>query len=238
MLFRSHLKAVTNVSREQDVKSAQGQLDSAKGKYQGAEAQLSYAQIRSPITGVVADRAVYPGEMASTGSPLLIVMDISSIVARANVPVAQAAQLKIGNEATITQTDTNIELPGKIVVISPAVDPSTTTVQVWVEAKNPGEKLRAGVTVRISAVAQTIDGAIVIPQAALLPSAEGNTVVMVVGQDMVAHERKVGIGVKQDDKVQILSGLKPGEQIIVVGGLGLEDGKKVRVETGKPAGEG
>jgi HlyD family secretion protein len=235
---QQHLKAVTNVSREQDVKSAQGQLDSAKGKYQGAEAQLSYAQIRSPITGVVADRAVYPGEMASTGSPLLIVMDISSIVARANVPVAQAAQLKIGNEATITQTDTNIELPGKITVISPAVDPSTTTVQVWVEAKNPGEKLRAGVTVRISAVAQTIDGAIVIPQVALLPSAEGNTVVMVVGRDMVAHERKVGIGVKQDDKVQILSGLKPGEQIIVVGGLGLEDGKKVRVETGKPAGEG
>lgn len=232
-IAQEHLKSVQNVNRQQDIKNAQGQLNSAQAKQEGAQAQLSYSEIRSPIDGVVADRSLYPGEMAGTGSPLLVIMDISRVIARANVPVAQAALLKVGNAATITQTDANIEVPGKITVVSPAVDPSTTTVQVWVEAANPGERLRAGVTVKINAVAQTINDTTIIPQAALLPTAEGETVVMVVGPDMVAHERKVETGVKQDDKVQILSGLKPGEQVVSVGGLGLEDGTKVRVDTGK-----
>ena len=230
---QEHLKSVQNVSRHEEVKSAAGQLESAKGKYQGAEAQLSYSQIRSPISGIIADRPLFPGEMAGAGSPLLIVMDISRVIARANVPVAEAAFLKVGNAATISQSDANIEVSGKITVVSPAVDPSTTTVQVWVEASNPGERLRAGVTVKMTAVAQTINDAIVIPQAGILPSQEGDTVVMVVGSDMVAHERKVKVGVRQDDKVQIVSGLEPGEQIVTGGGVGLQDGAKVRTGPAK-----
>ena len=231
-IAQEHLKSVQNVSKQQDVKSAQGQLDSAKAKLEGAQAQLSYSEVRSPIAGVIADRPLYPGEMANTGTPLLTVMDISRVIARANVPVGQAAFLRVGGPATISQTDANIEAPGKITVVSPAVDPSTTTVQVWVEAANPGERLRAGVTVRINAVAETINDTVVIPQAGILPSQEGNNVVMVVGPDMVAHERKVEVGVRQGDKVQILSGLKEGEQIVTSGGVGLQDGTKVR--TGPP----
>jgi HlyD family secretion protein len=230
---RQHVTAVNSVNKEQEIKSAQGQLNSAKGKHQGAEVQLSYAEVRSPIAGVVADRPLYPGEMATPGTPLMVVMDISIVVARANVPVAQAALLKVGGSATISQTDTGIELPGKITVVSPAVDPATTTVQVWVEAKNPGERLRAGVPVKIGAVAQTIKDAILIPQTALLRNAEGETVVMVVTSDMVAHERKVEVGVKQGDKAQVASGLKEGEQVVTVGGVGLDEGKKVRIDTGK-----
>lgn len=231
-IAQEHLKSVQNVSKQQDVKSAQGQLDSAKAKLEGAQAQLSYSEVRSPIAGVIADRPLYPGEMANTGTPLLTVMDISRVIARANVPVGQAAFLRVGGPATISQTDANIEAPGKITVVSPAVDPSTTTVQVWVEAANPGERLRAGVTVRINAVAETINDTVVIPQAGILPSQEGNNVVMVVGPDMVAHERKVEVGVRQGDKAQILSGLKEGEQIVTSGGVGLQDGTKVR--TGPP----
>ena len=231
-IAQEHLKSVQNVNRHQDVRNAQGALDSAKAKYEGATTQYSYSEIRSPIGGVISDRPLYPGEMAATGTPLLTVVDISRVVARSNVPVAQAALLKVGDAATITQTDTKIELPGNVTVVSPAVDPSTTTVQVWVEALNPGERLRAGTTVKINAVAETIKDTIIIPQAALFPTAEGETVVMVVGPDMVAHERKVETGVKQDDKVQVLSGLKVGEKMITEGGLGLEDGTKVRLQTG------
>ena len=227
---QEHLKAVTSVNREQEIKNAQGQLESARSRVRGADAQLSYSEIRSPISGIVADRPLYPGEMASTGAPLLVVVDISTVVARANVPVAQAAALKVGGDATIAQSDTGIELPGKITVVSPAVDPSTTTVQVWVEAKNPGERLRAGVPVKITAVAQTIQDAILVPIAALLQNGEGESVVMVISADMVAHERKVEVGVKQGDKAQITSGLKEDEQVVTVGSVGLDEGKKVRIE--------
>jgi RND family efflux transporter MFP subunit len=212
-------------------------VDSAKAHYQGSVAQLSYSEIRSPISGVIADRGVYPGEMANAGSPLLTIMDTSTVIARANVPQDQAGYLKVGDPASITQTDSGEAVPGKVTVVSPAVDPNSTTVQVWVEAANVTGRLKPGVTVHVSMIAETIKEAVVVPPVALLPSEEGGSQVIVVASDSVAHTRKVEIGVRQQDKVQVTSGLKPGEQVVVVGGLGLENGAKVRVESAaeKPA---
>ena len=123
--------------------------------------QLSYAQIHSPIAGVVADRPVYPGEMAASGTPLVSIVDISQVVARANVPVKEAASIKVGRPARIAGPDGDI--PGKVTVVSPAVDPNTTTVEVWVQAANPGEKLKPGGTVRVAIIAETIQNTIVVP---------------------------------------------------------------------------
>ncbi|MGI8741212.1 MAG: efflux RND transporter periplasmic adaptor subunit [Bryobacteraceae bacterium] len=224
---QKHLESVQNVGRHEEVKGAQGQMESARGKVQGAEAQLSYAEIRSPISGVVTDRPIYAGEMAAAGSPVITVMDVSRVIARANVPTAQAAFLHVGQPATMAQTDAAIEVPGKVTVVSPAVDPNSTTVEVWVEAANPGERLRPGVTVKLSVVAETIQDAVVIPPEAVLPSQEGGNVAMVVGADSTAKERKLEIGVRESDKVQVLKGLQPGEKVVTVGGLGLQDGAKV-----------
>src|SRR5439155_1564815 len=102
---RKHLDSLNAVTKQTTVKSAAGQLTSAKGKYMGAEAQLSYSQIRSPIDGVITDRPLYPGEMASTSAPLLTVMDISSVIAKAHVPQSDALLLRKGDKATI-------EVPG------------------------------------------------------------------------------------------------------------------------------
>ena len=168
--------------------------------------------------------------MASAGSPLLTVMDVSHVVARANIPQEQAAYLKVGDAATVIKPTARQEVPGKVIVVSPAVDPNSTTVQVWVEVENPGERLKPGATVHVSIVAATLKNVVVVPTAAVLPSAEGDTIVMVVGTDSVAHEHKVEVGVREPDKVQIVSGVKPGEQVITVGGVGLEDKAKVRVE--------
>jgi HlyD family secretion protein len=179
---------------------------------------------------VVTDRPLYAGEMASTGAPLMTIMDTSRVIARANVPVSQAAFVKVGNRATITQGDTNIQAEGKVTVVSAAVDPNSTTVEVWVQADNPGERLKPGSTVRISVLAETIPGAIVIPVNALLPSQQGGVSVMVVGADSVAHDRKLDLGVREPEKVQVLKGLQPGEKVIVQGGVGLEDGAKVRIQ--------
>jgi hypothetical protein len=70
----------------------------------------------------------------------------------------------------------------------------------------------------------------VIPPAAILPSDEGPAKVLVCGTDSLAHERLIDIGVREPDKVQVLKGLEQGEQVIVVGGLGLKDKTKVRIE--------
>jgi HlyD family secretion protein len=238
---QQHLEALQSVGKQEQIKSAAAQVDTAKAHYQGSEAQLSYSEIRSPISGVIADRGVYPGEMATAGSPLLTVMDNSRVVARVNVPQGQAGYLKVGDAATVKQPDTTEEMPGKVIVVSPAVDPNSTTVQAWVEIANPRERLKPGVSVHVAIVASTIKDAVVVPASALLPcgagvpacsEAQGVSQAVVVGSDNVAHLRPIQTGVRDGDKVQILSGLKPGERVVTVGGLGLEDGAKVRITRG------
>ncbi|HMD50115.1 MAG TPA: efflux RND transporter periplasmic adaptor subunit [Bryobacteraceae bacterium] len=224
-----HLHALENVSRTEQTKGAEAQTQAAQARYSAAEAQLSYSVIRSPIAGVVADRPLYPGEMAAAGTPLLTIMDVSRVIARANIPVAQAATLRVGDTAKIVQGEAGIELEGKVTVVSPAVDPNSTTVEVWVEANNPREKMKPGATVRVSIVAETIPNAIVIPITALLPSDEGGVQVLVVGSDSAAHEKKVDLGAREPDKVQVVKGLDAGEKVITGGAVGLDDGAKVRI---------
>ncbi len=193
--------------------------------------QLAYAQIKSPISGVVADRMVYPGDTPVSGTPMLSIMDVSQVVARANVPVKDAMFIKVGRPARITGPDGDI--PGTVTVVSPAVDPTTTTVQVWVKADNPGEKLKPGATARVAIIAETIQNTMVVPATALLNGDEGGQKVMVVDKDNVAHEHIVSVGVRQGDRVQIVSGLGEGDRVVTSGGLGLDDKAKVTVQQPK-----
>jgi multidrug efflux pump subunit AcrA (membrane-fusion protein) len=230
-----HLESLKTVSRQQEIQSAQSQVDAAKARYSSAEAQVEYAGIRSPIDGIVADRPANAGEMASSGTALITIVDISSIVARANVPVREIGHLKVGQNATIAAPEG--ELQGKVTVVSPAVDPASTTVEVWVRAANPGEKLKPGVTAKVSILAETVPDAVVVPAAALLSSDEGETEVMTVGADSIAHEQKVETGVREGGQVQITEGLNGGENVVTVGGVGLADKSKVHVEANAPARE-
>ncbi len=224
-----HLEALQKVGRQTQVNNVEGQLEAAKGRFQGAEAQLEYSRITSPIDGVVADRPLYAGEMAGAGAPLMTIMDISRVVARANVPTEQLKYLRVGNAATIAGSD-GASYQGKVTVVSPAVDPNSTTAEVWVTAGNRGEHLRPGETVRVSIVAEMIDNAVVIPSTAIVPAVDGSAAVMVVGSDSTAQERKIRIGVRGPDTAQVLEGVRPGEKVIVAGALGLQDKAKVRVE--------
>lgn len=231
-----HLQSLQTVGRTEQVKGAQAQVDSAKARYQSADAQLSYTEVRSPISGVVSDRPIYPGEIAAAGAALLSIVDISQVVARANVPVEQAAFMKIGQTAAVSTS--NAEVTGKVTVVSPAVNPNTTTVEVWIQAANPGEKLKPGTTVHVAVHTETIQNAVLVPVAALLSSDEGGQRVMVVGKDSKARERQVDIGVRDADQVQILKGVSAGDEVVTVGGLGLEDKATVKVQSAKDPAEG
>ena len=226
---QEHLRALQSVGKEEQVKGAQAQVEAARGHYQSTEAQLGYSEVRAPIGGVVADRPLYAGEMANPGTALMTVMDISRVIARSNVPQSQAGSVQVGDAATLTQTDSSLSVPGRVTVVSPAADPSSTTIQVWVMAENPGERLKPGTGVHVAIVAATIPNAVVVPTAALLPADEGGTMLLVVTADNTVHQRKVDVGVREPDKVQILSGVMSGEQVVVVGGIGLDDKAKVKI---------
>jgi HlyD family secretion protein len=229
---QQHLASLLAVGKQAALRSAAGQLSSAQGKYKGVQAQLSYTEIRSPIDGVVTDRPVWPGETPPSGTPLLTIMDTSFVVARAHIPQEQAALLKPGDPATITAADA-APVSGKVVIVSPALDAGSTTVQVWVEADNKSGALRPGSTVQLKIVARTIEDAIAIPEQALLKSPEGATLVMVVDNQGKAHKREVMTGIDTGDLIQITKGLQPGEIVVTTGAYGLPDGTQVKPASGQ-----
>ena len=234
-IAQQHLNSLLKTSKAQELRSAQGQLAAAKGKYQGAAAQLSYSEIRSPISGVITDRPLYPGEMATAGTPLLTVMDLSHIIAKAHIPQAEAALLKVGDTANVSAPGLEDPIPGKVTVVSPALDPNSTTVEVWVDARNPHRELKPGTSVNISMLAQTIPDALTVPAAAVLTEPDGTTSVMVIGEDSRAHQRDVKTGVRQENQIQIVSGLKAGERVVTAGAYGLPDNTRVQLQAPPPA---
>lgn len=208
--------------------AAKGLLETSHGQYLAAAAQLQYTRLQSPIDGVIADRAVYPGDIAAAGTPLLIVMDTSKVVVRLHIPQPQAVQLKLGDQGTFRVPDLKMDFPAKVTVLSPALDPNSTTIEVWVEADNPQGKLQPGTTVEVSITARTVPNAIVIPSSAVLTDSAGKTSVMLVKSDSRAYSQEIETGIREGSSVQVVSGLKPGEIVIATGAYGLPDKTKVK----------
>ncbi len=213
--------------------SAAAELESARAKKNAAEVELGYSELRSPIDGVVAFRNFYPGDIAPAGTALIVVMDISRVIAKLHLPQAKAARLKIGDAAMLQVEGLDHPLAGKVSLLSPALDPNSTTSEVWIEAPNPGAQLHPGSTAEVSIVARTLPDAVVVPASALIAEDDGSTAVVILRPDDTVVTQKVQVGVQQDGRVQIASGISAGQVVVSSGGYGLPDGTKVR-----PAPEG
>jgi len=234
---RDHAEAIAQTTRITDKQAAEGQLTSAKGRLENAQAQVSYANLRSPIAGVVTDRPLFPGETAAAGTPIITVMDTSSLLAKLHVAQATAQQLTLGHEADIHVPGLTDPVKAAVSFISPALDPGSTTVEVWLKLPNADGHLKVGTPVHAVIMGRTIKDALQVPAGAILPGQDSGTAVMVVGSDGEAHKRAVKTGIRTQDAVQILSGLSTSDNVISEGGYGLDEGTKV--EVGKPdAGDG
>ena len=214
-----HLETLQSVSKEQSIKAAAAQRDAAKARADAAEAQLSYSRIVSPIDGVVTDRPLFAGEMPPSGGPIITVMDVSQVIARAHVP--DVKELKVGDAANILPADGSAKVAGKVTVISPALDPTSTTVEVWVQSPNPGQRLKPGTSVRVEMIARTVQSALVIPQAAVLTSSSGSTSVIVVGSENKPEKKGVTLGIRDAGNVEVTNGLESGERVVTTGAFEL-----------------
>ena len=227
-----HLQSAKAVTRDEAIKNAEGQLQSAKGKLHAAEASVSYTEIRSPIDGVVTDRPFYAGETAPAGAALITVMQTATLLAKAHLAQGQAQQLKLGTSADVTVTGVEKPVTGKVVLISPALDPGSTTVEVWVRVENSHGVLKPGTAARLAIAAETVHNALTVPAPSVLKDDTGKNSVMVVEKG-TAKKRDVTVGVADGDELQIVSGVKTGEMVITTGAYGLDDGTKVKVVAGE-----
>jgi multidrug efflux pump subunit AcrA (membrane-fusion protein) len=208
--------------KQADLKVAEAQLNAAKGDTASAAAQLSYTKITSLIDGVVTDRPFYAGETPPAGAALITIMDLSQVVARAHIAQLDAAHLKAGDEATIAVAGMGPAIKAKVTLVSPALDPGSTTVEVWVQAANPGGRLKPGVSARVTMIGQTVPHAIVAPAAALLTDTDGVTSMIVLDTDNKPHKKKVKVGIRDAGDVQITDGLQGGERVVTVGAFELD----------------
>jgi RND family efflux transporter MFP subunit len=223
--------------KEADLKVAQAQLNAAKGDMAGAEALVNYTKITSPIDGVVTDRPFYGGETPPAGAALITIMDLSQVVARAHISQLDAAHLKAGDEANISVQGQGPALKAKVTLVSPALDPNSTTVEVWVQTSNPGGRLKPGVSAHVTMVGQTVPHAIVAPAAALLTATDGVTSMIVLDTDNKPHKQKVTVGIRDGGDIQITGGLKGGERVVTVGAFELDkmdDMSKVVIQVQAP----
>ncbi len=224
-----HLRALESVGSAASGQVAKGDLTSAKGKYLNAEALASYASLHSPIDGVVTDRPLFAGEMAPAGTPLITVMDTTSLIAKLHLSQAVTQRMKVGDKAEVTVPGMSDAIEGSVSLISPALDPGSTTVEVWVKLKNPDGQLKAGTPVHVAIAGRTAPNALQVPSSALLTNDDGTLGVMVVGSDSTAHLKPVTVGIRLPDTVQILSGIGSSDLVIDSGGYGLQDGTKVKI---------
>ncbi len=233
-----HLESMRSVSRDAALKAAEGQLTSAEGKYKGAEAEVNYSEIRSPIDGVVTDRPLFAGETAAAGAPLITVMETSTLLAKTHIAQTLAQQMKVDDQASVSVPGVADPVPAKVSLISPALDPGSTTVEVWLRIDNKAGKLKVGTPVKVSITGRAVAKAWKVPAAAILTALDGTKSVMVVGDDGAAHRKPVTLGISDGGDVQILNGLAATDLVITGGAYGLDEGTKAKVGPAEDPGKG
>jgi len=227
---QKQLSDLQRLGREQAIKSAHGSRLTAEGQMRTAEAQLSYSEIRSPIDGVVTDRPLYAGDLATANQPILTVMNLSRLIAKCHISQSDAATLKVENPAELTVAGLDEPIKGRVTLVSPALDPGSTTIEVWVEATKPNPALKPGMTVELSMTAKTVKDALVVPTPAVFRNNEGANYVVIAGSDGHAHVKTIQVGVHNPEFSQIASGVNPGDAIISSGGYALPDNTQIKIE--------
>jgi multidrug efflux pump subunit AcrA (membrane-fusion protein) len=224
-----HLELVHSVSHAAALQTAAGQLASAEGKYKGAQAEQSYSEIRSPIAGVVTDRPLFAGETAAASTSLLTVMDTSALLAKTHIAQALAQQMKLGDVASVQIPGETNPVAAKVSLISPALDPGSTTVEVWIQLDNRTGKYKVGTPVKVAITGRSVEQAWKIPAAAVQTAQDGSKFVLVVASDGTAHRRRVTLGIVDGEDAQITGGIVPSDLVVTGGAYSLDDGTKVKI---------
>jgi membrane fusion protein (multidrug efflux system) len=211
------------------------QLDSAQSKYENAKAQLAKAVesnedylIAAPWSGIVSKVFVTEGDYVAPRAPLIEIFDPASLVVQFAVPEAESTQVH-KNMPVQVQLDAHPgkNLQGTVSRVYPQLDDRTRTRNVEAALSDP-VALLPGMFARVRMVLFSIPDAVTVPAYSLVPNPNGSPSAF-VAEDGKAVRRDLTLGEEIDGRVHILSGLKPGDQLIVAGQEKLKDGAMVKV---------
>lgn len=226
--------------------NSRAQYQSAIASLTQARENFAFTEVRSPVRGVILSRTGEEGDIASASQPIFEVANLVGYETRVFLPVqdwrfvkiGQPVKLRVSNEASATAS-------GVISRKSPQLDATTGLGEVVVSLTSSGSSIYPGVLTENVIDIENKPRAVVVPRSALVEKVEtvvepeSNTIqldrtysVFVAIGDSVAELRELNLGIEQGDRIEVLAGLRPGENIIVTGQQSLQDGGKIRVATG------
>lgn len=238
------------------------EFDNARATYQNSKAQLESAEanltqsrenldntvIRSPVFGVVLSRNIATGDVANTGQTAFEIANLTGYETRVYLPLQEWRAVKVGQPVTFRVSNQGeSSARGRVSRISPRLDPTTGLGEVVITLTETGSSIYQGVLVESIINVETRNQSVIVPRSALVENVqtliepESNTIqisrtysAFVVQDDTIAVKRDLELGIEQGDRVEIVSGLEEGDQIVVTGQNSLEDSSKVRIATGSP----
>ena len=228
------------IAARKDLEDARTQMSVTQAALQQAEAQLSLAklqleraEVRSPLAGTVVKRMVSDGEQVdgTAATPLFEVANLGEVEVFGNIPALYLGRIRVGEQIPVTaDAFPGRTFDGQAVAISPAVDPTTNVGMVRIRIANQQHLLRLGMFSTAQVPLETHAQAMLVPAAAVYRDAEGKPeVYRVRGETVEAVPVEVGIETK--DRTELLSGVNPGDTVVVTGGYGLADNAKIKVKS-------
>jgi membrane fusion protein (multidrug efflux system) len=212
----------------QEFQRTKYEYESQKAAYDLCALDLEYAAIRSPISGVVAERLIKVGNMVLANSAVFRVTDPDPLLAVLHVPERQVGRLMDGQRAMITVDALGeAEFEGMVDRISPVVDPSTGTIKVTVEVYDASRSLKPGMFARINIVHNVHSGALLAPRDAIMEEDDEASVFVV--SDSTAFRRVVKTGFVNSVHIEIMDGLALGDTVVTTGKGSLKDSSRVEM---------
>lgn len=214
---------------------ALGGVRAAQGNLILLKTRLDNANILSPLNGVVIRRHVQAGAFSKAGAAIFTVADVSTLLAKAVVGEAQIAELTLGKSVNVkVDALKGQEFKGRVTRLSPAASVPTRTFTAEVSIPNPGEQIKVGMFANADIVGQERKNVLAVPESALVMREDQKTVFVVAEENRVV-QKVLKLGDAAGGYVEVLSGVKEGERIIVAGQHKLKDGASIRL--GAPGGQ-
>lgn len=216
---------------ELQLKNAEYNRDAAKAQADLMLARLERSRLRSPINGILNDRFVDEGEFAPPAVPVAHIVNIGSMKVVADVPERYAGSVTVGAQVRVMVDAIGPDtLLSKVSVVGAAVSPNNRTLPVEIILPNPHQRLKPEMVARVQIIRAKRQAAILVSES-IIQQVDRNKMVVYVERNGVAEERVVKIGGRQNGKVEIVDGLKPGDRVIVSGFQKLVDGQPVQVSS-------
>lgn len=214
-----------SITQEQHIAAVAGR-DVAEARLNSAKLALAKSEVKAPWPGSVSAKKVEVGDYASPGLPLVELVAVNRLIVRAAASAADVPYLSIGTPVTVrVDVFPGEQWQGKVVRLGAELDSDTRTLIVEAEIDNREGRLRPGLFGRLEVPRQTLPEALLVPLASVVDY-ESEKILYVV-TDGVADRRSVVLGPTIGERVVIVSGIEPGEHVVIGGQQQVADGQKV-----------